>query len=257
MTTSPISGIERSKTVMQKTLSYLKYLTGRYIRELKNPRNTYSQNSEDIVAASILGAVGRFIDIGSNDGITFSNTYLFANFGAAGLCFEPVKSNYRKARLFHLLHPRVKCINEGISRRFSKSGVVVEGYDGLLSYTISGDEVTTEKIPRDAEPVLLRPLSHWISRYPKFRHPDLVSIDVEGHEISVFESIDFRKFAARCFIVETDRVSIGSVDKFLAPFSYRARLTNERNTFWFAKGAAKEEDLCSAASQYNGYRLLE
>ncbi|HEY2122473.1 MAG TPA: FkbM family methyltransferase [Chthoniobacterales bacterium] len=242
---------------MQKTLSYLKYMAGRYMKELNNPRNTYSQNSEDLVAASILGSVGRFIDVGSNDGITFSNTYLFANCGAAGLCFEPVKSNHWKARLFHLLHPRVKCINEGVSSRCANGGVVVDGYDGLLSYTISSDLVPGEKIPPNAEPVLLRPLSYWLSRYPKFCHLDLVSIDVEGHEKSVLESIDFPNFSAKCFIVETDKVSIDSINKILAPFRYCVRLTNDRNTFWFARGVAQKEDLYAAASRFNGYRVLE
>jgi FkbM family methyltransferase len=254
----PTLGTEApSSAAMQHSLSYLKYIAGRYMKELNNPRDTYSQNVEDKVAACILGSVERFIDIGANDGITFSNTYLFANSGAAGLCFEPVKSTYWSARLFHLLHPRVKCINEGISRRFGEGRMVVDGYDGLLSHIISSDLVSRVEIPPDAKPILLRPLSYWLNRYPKFRHSDLVSIDVEGHEMSVLESIDFSKFTAKCFIVETDKISIDSVDGFMAPLRYRARLTNGRNTFWFSHGAAGEEDLCSAVSRFSGYRILE
>jgi FkbM family methyltransferase len=242
---------------MQKTLSYIKYMADRYMKELNNPRETYSQNEEDKVAACILGRIERFIDVGANDGITFSNTYLFANCGAAGLCFEPVKLNCWNARLFHLLHPRVRCVNGGISRRSAEGRVVVEGYDGLLSYTISSNPTPGRRMPSNTKPVRLRPLSFWLSRYPKFLLTDLVSIDVEGHEMSVLESIDFRKFSTRCFIIETDKVSIRSIDEFLSPLGYRAGLTNDRNTFWFSRELVTEDDLCSVASRFDGYRLLE
>jgi len=88
----------------------IKYLKSRLI-----PKRTYAQCNEDLVIQMILGKVLKFIDIGAFNGITLSNTFLFARKGARGLCFEPLFANYFRLKWFYCLNKRIKCIGEGIS----------------------------------------------------------------------------------------------------------------------------------------------
>ena len=149
----------------------------------------------------MLGQVRSFIDIGANDGITFSNTFYFAELGAAGLCFEPGRDVYALLQRVHKKNSAVLCINEAIAKTQRTVVLYEDGYAGLLSSLHpSGKNQTLVK----TRSVTARPLSYWLDRYERFRSVDLLSIDVEGGERSVPESIDFGRFSAKIIIAEID-----------------------------------------------------
>lgn len=237
-------------------LRYRKYFFHKYVIDKLYPKETYSQNTEDLVIEALLGEVNSFIDIGANDGITLSNSYYFTQRGARGLCFEPVSLSYRKLLLYHLFNPKVKCINEALSDEDKLATVCVKGYEGLESSIETAQKKTESKNFVKKERVKARSLSHWIRKYPSFQTPDFVSIDAEGHEAEILEGVDFKILKTKCFIIETDKVEISDIDKHLKKEGYMLTLTNGLNTFWCMKDVYNKDTLKRICDNFNNYQII-
>lgn len=142
---------------------------------------------------------GTFVDIGANDGITFSNTYLLEQKGWKGIAVEPNPSVYKK-----LVNIR-KCITiQGCiaPERAIKRFRVITGYSEMLSGLV--EEYTpkhTKRIEReiishggkyeDIE-VNCYNLGDILDNYG-INRVDYLSIDVEGAEYEILRSIDFNR----------------------------------------------------------------
>ena len=95
--------------------------------------DTYAQHGEDnLIEVLLAEGVNSFIDIGANDGVLFKYCK-FAKQGARGICIEPSKQSYRKLKLNHLLHPKVKCIKGAVSDASGKLYLCDRGYESTLS----------------------------------------------------------------------------------------------------------------------------
>jgi FkbM family methyltransferase len=223
------------------------YYWARYFRHRLAPRATYAADREDVAATLLLGPVARFIDVGANDGITLSNTTWFALHGARGLSFEPNAGDFRRVRELYRWNRRVECIAEGLS---DASGTKQFRSDGLLSAMTDTEDPGLTKLlagfTRADAPLLtikVDKLSAWLDRRPDFVGSDVLSIDVEGHELNVLRGIDWSRHPkpARCFILEThseggsgswrhrDYDAIGAL---LAGQGYAKVAANQNNTFW-------------------------
>ena len=219
----------------------------RYVRHRLLPRASYAADAEDIAVQLLVGPVRTFVDVGANDGFTCSNTLLFALRGARGLCFEPDRSNFARLAELYRLQVAVECIAEGISDRASMATLRC---DGLLS-SLSGDEdpglesllAGHRTTGAELSEIELKPLAHWLSHRPPFRSADLLSIDVEGHELSVLRGIDWTATPkpARCVVVETHAQGetgtwrhrhFEAIADLLESKSYREVAASANNTFW-------------------------
>lgn len=238
------------------TFKYYKYLCRKYIIDKFCPKETYSQIKEDLVIQALLGKVNSFIDIGANDGISFSNSYLFAQKGARGLCFEPLKFSYWKLALYYFLNPRVICINEAISEKEAMAEMCVYGWEGLLSYIEKGGQKRDLSAGLEIVKVITRRLSYWLEKYPGFQTVDFITIDTEGHEIEVLKGINFSIFKAKCFVIETDKIGIENIDNYLSKEYYKLALTNGLNTFWIAKDLYSNEQLKNICAKFQGYKIV-
>jgi FkbM family methyltransferase len=178
-------------------LRYTKYYLRVLLSNWKDVRESYAQHGEDLLVESLLGQVDSFIDIGANDGVLFSNTYKFAKMGARGLCFEPSVITYRKLRLNHLIHPKVKCFRQAVSNQSIMLPFVERGYESVLSHIETFSQ-------SDEQKVQCTTFTEILNRNQKFNKIDLLSVDVEGHEKEVFESLE-KAIQARVIILETDK----------------------------------------------------
>jgi FkbM family methyltransferase len=143
---------------------------------------------------------GIYVDIGANDGVTWSNSLTFEiNYHWKGICIEPHPKAFAK-----LINNR-KSINLNIAICDTNNELdfmSIEGHAEMLSGLITkynthhiqriqketqqyGDKVTTLKIKCKTLTDVLR--EHNI------QHVDYLSIDTEGGETSVIEGIDFSK----------------------------------------------------------------
>jgi len=184
---------------MIKKLRYLKYYAKVLLINWTANKDSYAQHGEDKLVEQLLpNGVNSFIDIGANDGVLFSNTYKFAKNGAMGLCLEPSPNAYKKLRLNHLIHPRIKCVQCAVSNEIGQIFLKEDGYEQTLS------KVCTEPVPGSFK-ISTVTFDHILKKYPNFINIDLLSIDVEGHEKNVLDGLTNDKFNAKLIIIESDK----------------------------------------------------
>ena len=209
---------------MYASLKYAKYYCSLLLNHWLRTEVSYAQHGEDLLIESIMGSekIGSFIDIGANDGVLFSNTYKFAKSGSHGLCIEPSRTCFRKLRLNHLLHPKVKCLHSAISEKDGVLYLQEHGYEKVLS------KVSKTKVA-GVYPVKSFSLLSTIERYPQFSKVDLISIDVEGHEHEVLKGCGQAPIEAKIIIIEIDKLDTTSLIKMNCLSNHIPKFSNDIN----------------------------
>ena len=211
---------------MLKKLRYLKYYAKVLLNNWTVNKDSYAQHGEDILVELLLSnGVNSFIDIGANDGVLFSNTYKFAKNGAWGLCIEPTPSAYKKLKLNQLFNKRVLSFNAAISNTNGKVLLQESGYESTLSKVVNAQTDRSINIPCFTFDELLK-------RFPNFINVDLVSIDVEGHEIEVLQGLTDQNFNSKIIIVESDKLEIDELNNIKCLDNYNPVISNGINTFY-------------------------
>ena len=155
---------------------------------------------------------GSFVDVGAHDGKTYNNTLFFEQtLGWRGVNIEPLPSVFEQLRI-----NRPNCINvncaidaqEGTADFVASSGStemlsgLVRHYHPFHKYRLDtelgaeGRQATSLQVPT-------RPLSSVLSDH-KIAHVHVLSVDVEGAELAVLQSIDFSKVFIDCIVVEVN-----------------------------------------------------
>jgi len=247
---------------------------GRYVKHRLAPKASYAADREDIAANLLLGRVTRFIDVGANDGVTLSNTALLALQGARGLCFEPNPPDFGRLRAFYLLTSRVECFEQGISDR---SGALELRSDGLLSAMPSTEDAALTKLltpfystHSSRVAVTVERLATWFERRPEYVGCDVLSIDVEGHELNVLLGIDWERHEnpARCIILETHSSNVpgeqvwlhrdyDAIGDLLTRNGYCKLVASANNTFWLRNDELDQARISSARESLPGYRWFD
>jgi len=167
-----------------------------------------SQNNEaQIVADYFKGFKGTVLDVGSNDGITFSNSYDLIQSGWSGVLIEP-GTVFTQLQELHKDNKAVTCYQLAISDKeeiltFYESGAHVKnGKDtGLVSSldpneTIRWRNAGVEFTERKVQAV---PFS-WILKWHK--QFDFITVDAEGFDLQILKQIDLHKVGCRCLCIE-------------------------------------------------------
>lgn len=206
-------------------LKYIKYYSKILLSNWFKFRKSYAQHAEDeLIEMLFPKGVESFVDIGANDGVLFSNTYKFAKKKARGLCIEPSKSSFFKLRLNHLWHSRVRCLNLAISDSAKSLFLQECGYENVLSKITTNKEKNVTCIKADT-------LDGVLKKNPKLLHPDLVSIDVEGHESEVLDGALNTLPKAGVIILEIDKSNVDEILKKPALFCHLPAYSNGINIF--------------------------
>lgn len=171
---------------------------------------SYSQYGQDLVALELLDnpSHGVFLDIGANDGVSFSNSLLFEERGWTGICVEPhpiIFKTLQEKRNCHLVNA---CISSSDSM---VDFLVVEGPSHMLSGIAQHiDERHQKRIEKDIEKgggttrkIQIEALSPktLLERFT-IEKVDFLSIDTEGCELPILKNFDFTKTDVRCISVE-------------------------------------------------------
>ncbi len=191
----------------------------RNVEELSFPQQQlkeegyYSQLGQDkwIVEKLFPGKqTGTFIDIGANDGITFSNTYVLEKMGWNGIAVEPIPSVYEKLVRNRQCTTVCGCVaGKSGKERFRViigysemlSGLVNE-YDSKHLKRIEGELGSYGGLYQDIEVVCYN-LNELLENRSMFQ-VDYLSIDVEGAEYAILKSIDFNRFRISVIGVENN-----------------------------------------------------
>ena len=175
---------------------------------------TYAQSGEDLILASLFYKLSidkpSYLDIGANHPSYISNTYYFYLRGSRGVCIEPNPFLSRKIKKLRK-GDTVLNVGVGIYRQSEADFYLFPKSAHGLS-TFSKDEaeywknigmktigkIEFEKIIK----VALIDINTVINKYCK-NVPDFISIDVEGLDMAILQSLDLNLYAPKVFIVET------------------------------------------------------
>jgi len=167
-----------------------------------------SQNNEaQIVADYFKGFKGTVLDIGANDGQTFSNSYDLIKSGWSAVLIEP-GTVFTQLQELHKGNKLVNCYQLAIADKeqiltFYESGAHVKNgkdtglvstldYNESIRWRNSGVEFTERKV--QAVPF------SWVYKWHK--QFDFITIDAEGFDLQILKQIDLVKVGCRCLCIE-------------------------------------------------------
>ncbi|WP_029621158.1 FkbM family methyltransferase [Pseudorhizobium marinum] len=170
--------------------------------------STFSQSGEDVIVDFLfrLMAIGpvRYLDLGANDPVKFSNSYKFYLEGGAGLLVEPDQD---LAARIALARPRDICLAKAVSVGEANEVEFFKMSSDTLSTT---KRTTADRYQAETEHRLSStftvPAVH-INRIleefdPQFGF-NFVSLDVEGMDYDILEAWDFSQWRPAVFCIET------------------------------------------------------
>ena len=148
---------------------------------------------------------GFFLEIGAYDGIEGSNCFHFEKFlNWNGIAFEPSKVQYEKLKN----NRNCKILNKAMSNSIVEVDFV-EVIEGLTQMSgIKNENYTAEKIIKkngqsktEISKIITTTFDQEVSIDQEI---DYLSIDIEGGELSVLETIDFEKYTIKVVSVENN-----------------------------------------------------
>jgi FkbM family methyltransferase len=141
---------------------------------------------------------GFYVDIGAHDGITGSNTYLYDQLGWSGICVEPNKNRYDDLEK-NRTSKNYNCVVSNIDKEYVDF-CLMDGYAEMLSGIVEKyTENHKKRILRDCEEHKCKREKVSIRNY-KFndlienKNIDFLSVDTEGGELDILESIDHDQY---------------------------------------------------------------
>ena len=174
-----------------------------------NTTLSYSQAGEDRIIFFLFCVIDlknpTYLDIGANKPKLLSNTYFFYYSGSRGVCIEPNPPLWEK---FKEARPRDITLNVGVGSQTEKS---LPFYcfgpeaDGLSTFSEEQARQSEELHHHRIKEILQVPVVTINSLLEKYfsSPPSLLSIDVEGLDQQILESLDFERHAPIVICAET------------------------------------------------------
>jgi FkbM family methyltransferase len=171
---------------------------------------------------------GYFVDIGAHDGVTFSNSKFFEELGWKGVCVEPNPLIFKQLQSVR----KCKCVMKAVADHTGTAQFfqITEGAD-MLSGLV--DEFTQKGIKNiysnlestdsgfDYIEVELDLFDNIVDQ----SQIDFLSIDTEGNELKILQTIDFDKYNIKVITLENNEYDSRFIE-FLIPkgFTFVKRL---------------------------------
>jgi FkbM family methyltransferase len=191
---------------LKKGFPYKVYRWFRGERKVKWQKS-YSQCGEDVIMSFLCNSLKirkpTYLDIGANDPVIMSNTYLFYKKGLSGVLIEPNRELYKKIKRKRdrdiVLNVGVGINNQTCVDFYKMSTHTLSTFskEEALMLQRNGSHVIKEVVK-----VELISINEIIEKNFK-KSPDIVSIDIEGNVLAILESFDFKKNRSAIFCIET------------------------------------------------------
>lgn len=184
------------------------YFLRRFVDQKLHARAGFSQFGEDASVAAYLSLLGRtcerYLDIGANDPVVHSNSYLFYRDGASGLLVE---ANPNIAARLRQRRPRDHVANVAVAAQGSGHiDLHIMDFDGLSTVLpehsekmVASGRVTVTQTVR----VPLLGINDLLAQHAPAGRIDFASLDVEGVDFEVLSAWDFDRWRPFLFCVET------------------------------------------------------
>ncbi len=161
----------------------------------------FSQSGEQAhILRHFQGQVGTFLDIGANDGRTFSNTHALAQLGWAGVCVDASPRAFSSLVETYKDNDRIVPVNAAIT---DKDGPITlhEATDTLLSSLDPDQRKTWNQF--EFREVIVEGISFLSlrERIPLWGF-DFISIDAEGHDLDILRQMDLDELGCKMLCIE-------------------------------------------------------
>lgn len=196
---------------------------------------SYSQNNEEQVILNYFGdKKGHLLDLGANDGITFSNSLRAIQKGWTADLIEASPGTFKKLQEQHKGNDDVKCHNVAVSNvdgriKFWESGSLLGGDDKSLVSTCNQKELArwpnVEFKEIDVDSVTFSGLLN-LTKKRKF---DLITMDIEGVDWIVLNQMDLNALECKMIIVETNGKETLKYVNYCRQFGFQTLTTNAEN----------------------------
>ena len=206
---------------------------------------SYSQEGEDRVLVSLLSKIrgganisdGFYVDVGAHHPYRYSNTCLFYKRGWRGINIDAMPgsmTSFRKQR------PRDINVESGIGRQVGTSKFYVfnvpalNTFDQDLARARCNDDWRITQIVD----VPIAPLSEILKQHlPKERTIDFLTVDVEGFDLDVLQSNDWKHYRPSVVLVETlgrslEDLALDPVTGYMRSLGYVAYSKTVNTTFF-------------------------
>jgi FkbM family methyltransferase len=186
----------------------IKELVFKFIKPQKElVYNSYAQAGEDVILKFLFNDIGiavpSYLELGVYKPDIGSNTFLFYQLGSRGVCVEADVT----------LIDKIKSVRKGDT--VLNVGVGIKDEEEVCFYVFDEPSLNTlDKTEADfrvsqgtykidkVEKIKLLNINTIISQhFPTY--PDLLSIDIEGMDLAVLQTLDFNKFPIPVICVET------------------------------------------------------
>lgn len=191
-------------------------------------KRSYSQSGEDLIAdLELFGQKkGFYVDVGAYHPKLFSNTYLFYKRGWKGVCIDP---NPALDDMFMSARPRDLFLNLGVAEHDDVMEYVMFD-DGAANTFVAEQSRRNVKLSKrkitGKKLVPLIPLHAILDEYlSKGQKVDLLSVDVEGMDLSVLRSNNWKKYSPKVVICEDLDFDFGNLQmspvvKYMSKMGY-------------------------------------
>lgn len=149
---------------------------------------------------------GYFVEIGASDGILLSNTFLLEkNYQWKGICVEPLPSKFKKLQQNRKCH----CANYAV---YKKSNEIVNfdisNDDDMLSGISTDIDKYFTKVKNNKTTIQVDTISFTdlLKNYDAPKHMDYLSLDTEGSEFHILQSLDFEIYSFSIIDIEHNYV---------------------------------------------------
>ncbi|GAB3993181.1 hypothetical protein GCM10028807_27800 [Spirosoma daeguense] len=190
---------------------------------------SYSQEGEDLILNRLLSHKERgfYIDIGAHHPLRFSNTHLFYLKGWRGINIDPMSGS---KNIFNTIRQRDRNLEVAISNKEEKIKYYIFSEE---AYNTISENIAQQHIQKGdstlvaEEEIICLPLAKILDTYiEEGNEIDFISIDVEGHELQVLESNNWRKYKPQYLLLEMyatliEEIYHTNIHKYLSDLGYK------------------------------------
>jgi FkbM family methyltransferase len=186
---------------------------------------TYAQHGDDLILLNLFNSMGierpSYLDIGAHHPYEISNTALLYERGSRGI---NVEANPDLIEAFRTLRPEDTNLNVGVGARpgqctFYRSHNTC-GRNSFVKSAMDDIGITSEVV------VEIRTVAQILRDHASGIFPDLLSVDIEGWDLQVFETMDFRNSAPKVIVAEAQGAASAAIRDLLTArgfaFHFRA-----------------------------------
>lgn len=173
-------------------------------------QKSYGQLGQDLIALEFFHLYPAshefFLDVGAFDGIGLSNTRLLFEKDWSGICIEPVMKNYKKLETLYA-NTNVITVRAAATDYEGEMELNVATIPWVKDWGSDVSSPTSDAVERwpdynwEKETVTATTIDRILEKNNVAR-VDFVSIDVEGHEMSVLRGFNLEKYKPSLLVIE-------------------------------------------------------